>query len=50
MLDHLAPSAQSVVSMLVELISAHYGSDKGKVTPIVPTRSVKHKLDVDPEK
>jgi hypothetical protein len=36
-LDHLAPSAQSVVSMLSDIINAQFTNDKGKVTPVVPS-------------
>lgn len=37
-LGHLAASAQSVVSMLAEIINGQFTNDKGKITPVIPTK------------
>jgi hypothetical protein len=37
-LDYLSSSAQSVVTMLSDIIHGQYVNDKGKVTPMVPTQ------------
>lgn len=39
-LDMVSTSAQGVVSLLADLISAHFPADKGKTATAVPTESV----------